>query len=52
MGIGQPYTTGVHSYKTEVEVGCHLRWRGTVNNQKNIPLMTVILPQTRIIFSL
>jgi len=37
LGIGQPYTTGDHSYKTELEVECHLGWWGTVNNQKNVP---------------
>jgi hypothetical protein len=52
LGIGQLYTTGDHSYKTEFEVVCHLEWRGTVNNQKNIPELTVILSQTHNIVSL
>jgi len=45
LGIGQQYTTGDNSHKTEVEVVCHLEWRGTVNNQKNVPELTVTLPQ-------
>jgi hypothetical protein len=49
IAIGQPFTTGDHSYKTEVEVGCHCGWRGTVNNQKNIPEFMVISPPHNIV---
>jgi len=35
LGIEQPNTTGDHSYRIEVEVGCNSRWQGTVNNKKS-----------------
>ena len=53
LGIGQQYTTGDHSYKSEIEVGYYLGWRGTrtSNNQKMYPKIIVILPQPHIIVS-
>jgi len=51
LGIGQPYTTGDHSYKTEVAVDCHFGWRGTVHRKKNVPEFKVILPQPHNIVS-
>jgi hypothetical protein len=44
LGTGQPHTTGDQSYRTEVEVGCHFGWRGTVNNKKNVPEIMVLFP--------
>jgi len=32
LGVGQQYTTGDHSYKTEFEEGYHFGWRSTTNN--------------------
>ena len=52
LGILQPCTTGDHSYRSEVEVECHLGWRSTFNNNKNVPELMVILPQPHNIVSL
>ena len=52
LGIGQPYTTGEHSYTTEVEVGWYCGWRGTSNKQKNVAEFMVILPEPHNVVSI